>query len=206
MGKIYYKAFNVQQALEGLIEEDAPRQFRVTAMAAFRKRWDMMYNDLHGAGYCLDPEFLDVSITELPEPMCGLDQTIERLSKTPEDAAKASEQFLTFRDQKGAFASSIAKDAAKVMPAHKWWERYGYFCPELQYVARRVLAQVVSATACERNWSVFGYLHTAVRNKLSAEKSADLTYCYSSLRLRDKLDDVEHDETVPEWDEQIEMC
>ncbi len=44
----------------------------------------------------------------------------------------------------------------------------------------RVLAQVVSASSCERNWSVHGHIHSKVRNKLAPATTQKLVYVYAN--------------------------
>jgi len=57
-----------------------------------------------------------------------------------------------------------------------WW-------PELGKVGMRVLAQVVSASACERNWSAYGRVHTDARNRLNTKTAEKLVYVYSNTRM-----------------------
>jgi len=47
---------------------------------------------------------------------------------------------------------------------------FGAHVPDLQRVAVRVLSQVSSASACERNWSTFEFIHTKKRNRLKCKK------------------------------------
>ena len=44
----------------------------------------------------------------------------------------------------------------------------------------RVLAQVVSASSCERNWSAHGHIHSKVRNKLAPANIENLIYVYAN--------------------------
>ena len=78
----------------------------------------------------------------------------------------------------GLFARPMAVAAAKTMPAHRWWTAFGSGTPELQAVATRVLSQCVSASACERSWSTFDFVHTKKRNRLSSKK---VSQCKSQL-------------------------
>lgn len=64
----------------------------------------------------------------------------------------------------------------------------------------RVLGQVAAATSTERIWSVMGYLHNARRNRLSVEQCTNLTFCYSNVRLRDRVSDLTYEEKHFEWD------
>ena len=199
-GKLYFLCFRVQEALKALTTTDAPQAFIDAAERAFSERWEMLHTPLHAAAYALDPEFWKEDMYALPEVMAGVDIMINRVSSDFDKAKTASRQFTDFRRKKGPFAHELAVANACSMPAWEWWQRYGYGLPELQKVAMRVLGQVVSATAAERNWSVFGHLHTATRNRLTAERATDLTYCFSSLRLRDNLNDPEREEFAPNFD------
>ena len=53
----------------------------------------------------------------------------------------------------------------------------------LQTIARRILAQVCSALACERNWSMYSFVHNKVRNRLKHSRAEDLVYIYTNSRL-----------------------
>ncbi|MCO5575898.1 hypothetical protein L7F22_029705, partial [Adiantum nelumboides] len=54
---------------------------------------------------------------------------------------------------------------------------------ELQRLAIRVLSQVSSASACERNRSTYGFIHSLKRNRLRHSKGDDLVYVHSNLRF-----------------------
>ena len=49
--------------------------------------------------------------------------------------------------------------------------------------AVKVLAQVASASACERNWSEFEYVCSKRRNKLTTGRARDLVYVHSTHKL-----------------------
>ena len=78
--------------------------------------------------------------------------------------------------------TSALADMQKLPPI-AWWENYGTGTPELQRLAIRVLSQVSSASACERNWSTYGFIHSMKRNRLGHKKADDLVYVHSNLRL-----------------------
>jgi hypothetical protein len=135
----------------------------------------------------------------LAEPMSGLKATLKRLSKDNEQEASALIQFRKFRNDHN-LRSGADFETARAMPAWQWWELYQSMFPDLAPIAIRVLAQVVSATACERNWSTFGLLHTASRNRMLPKTAADLTFVCSSLRLRDQLAEDGHGDQFTEWE------
>jgi hypothetical protein len=53
----------------------------------------------------------------------------------------------------------------------------------LQTIARRILGQVCSTLACERNWSMYSFVHNKVHNYLKYNKADDLVYVYANTRL-----------------------
>lgn len=199
VSKVYSKAHKVQQTLDSASDKSVPAEFIEAARDFFSSRWDMMHTPLHGAGYALDPEFLDVNMYELSEPMEGLETMINRLSPTPVEAAAASAQYSLFRKKRGSTGSANALANAALMPPFEWWNRYGFTYPELRVVAVRSLAQVVAATSCERDWSNRGHIHSLTRACLDPERVTKLTYCYTTLRMRDRLADHEREDDFEAW-------
>ena len=53
----------------------------------------------------------------------------------------------------------------------------------LQTIARRILGQVYSTSACEGNWSMYSFVHHKVCNCLKHNKADDLVYVYANTRL-----------------------
>ena len=70
---------------------------------------------------------------------------------------------------------------------YKWWLLHGARTPELQRVAIAILSQVPTASACERNWSAYGHVHSKKRNRLTAERARKLVYVFMNMRALDKL-------------------
>ena len=64
-----------------------------------------------------------------------------------------------------------------------WSEIWGGTCPALQEVALRVLSTVVVTSGAERNWSIFGFIHSKRRNLLYDGRRKKLVYVYQNMRL-----------------------
>ena len=47
----------------------------------------------------------------------------------------------------------------------------------------KITAQPSTASACERNWSTYSFIHSKRRNKLAPERAADLVYVFSNARV-----------------------
>jgi hypothetical protein len=68
----------------------------------------------------------------------------------------------------------------------------------LPRIARRILAQVVSSSSCERNWSSYSFVHSKARNRLLPSRAEDLVYVYTNSRvLNQNLPFI--DEAAIEW-------
>jgi hypothetical protein len=60
---------------------------------------------------------------------------------------------------------------------------YGDKAPEIHTLAMRLLSQVGSSSAAERNWSTYSFIHSIKRNMLTSKRAEKLVYVHSSLRL-----------------------
>uniref|UniRef100_A0A6N2MFR9 DUF659 domain-containing protein n=1 Tax=Salix viminalis TaxID=40686 RepID=A0A6N2MFR9_SALVM len=88
-------------------------------------------------------------------------------------------------------------------------QQFGIDTPELQKFAVRVLSQCCSATGCERNWSVFEFIHSKKRNRLEHKRLNDLVFVRYNLKIkqrnmsrtRDALDPISLDniDLLNEW-------
>jgi len=134
-------------------------------------RWKMLHTDLHSAGFVLDPEYRSFLQHENKEVISGFHAMIERVHAGDLAAqVNAISQHSVYRAGQGLFARPVAMAAANEMSASRWWQAFGAHVPELQKVAIRVLSQVTSASACERNWSTFDFIHSKKRNRLKCDK------------------------------------
>jgi hypothetical protein len=110
-------------------------------------------------------------------------EQISKICSDPMELAELKNQFTSFITGSGAFGNVNAlADRGKLAPI-SWWGYYGAETPELQTLASRVLSQVCSSSAAERNWSTYGFIHSIKRNRLQSTKAKDLVYIHSNLRL-----------------------
>jgi hypothetical protein len=68
----------------------------------------------------------------------------------------------------------------------------------LPRIVRRILAQVVSSSSCEQNWSSYSFVHSKVRNRLLSSHAEDLVYVYTNSRLLNQNVSFT-DEAAIEW-------
>eukprot|EP00253_Pinus_taeda_P028749 PITA_28749 len=64
-----------------------------------------------------------------------------------------------------------------------FWIQYGTGTPLLHRLAIRLLSQVTSSSACERNLSEYAFIPSMKRNSLGTKMAQDLVFVHSNLRL-----------------------
>jgi hypothetical protein len=62
-----------------------------------------------------------------------------------------------------------------------------------------VLSQCSAASACERNWSTYDFIHSKKRNKLTPQRAPDLVHVFSDLCLAHKVNNIEFEEEMVSW-------
>ena len=116
--------------------------------------------------------------------------------------AAANQQLTLYRDKKGIFARDWVMESAQKTPAYMWWDQNGASCPELQYVARLVLAQPASASICERINSEFAFIKDPRRNRLEHSRADKLVALFHNLRLMARMKTPRYTEPAIGWNEE----
>ncbi|KAF1894395.1 hypothetical protein Lal_00027154 [Lupinus albus] len=65
---------------------------------------------------------------------------------------------------------------------------FGSCFPKLKSNAIHVLSQTTLATNYERNWSIFSYIHTKKRNRLTCNKLHRLVYIFYNMKLKMRIE------------------
>ncbi len=161
-----------------------------TAKEEFYHRKRLMTTDLHGAAALLNPYLLhDRELADDPDLTIACKRVLQKLCPA-DDYADVVSEFLAFRVRGPPFHDMLEPNNQKLAP-HAWWEFEGACAKLLSPIAKRILAQTVSSSACERNWSSYSYVHDKKRNRLLPGRADDLVYIYSNSKLlaNDKLTD-----------------
>jgi len=163
-----------------------------------------MDSPMHGAGHCLDPEFLsdDGLGAGNTEDACVQNMLTMIKQLVPEEEQQAARlSYQSFRAGEGLFGSDEAAADARCTPAHHWWDTYGAQHPQLRKLVVYILSQVSSACSCERAWSAYDSIHNKRRNRLSPARARDLVYVFTNGRLVEKMSG---EETFVGWEEEME--
>lgn len=105
-----------------------------------------------------------------------------------------------YRQKQGLFGTQSAHEDRTKIGAPLWWEDYGSQTPELQAIAIRILSQTVSSSSLESLWSSFSHIHSKKRNRLGQQKTNDLVFVASNLRLLARSSEPSADPFIP-WRE-----
>ncbi|KAL3698755.1 hypothetical protein R1sor_012831 [Riccia sorocarpa] len=76
-----------------------------------------------------------------------------------------------------------------------WWAICGKAAPNLRTVAMDVLGLTTVASACERGWSSYGFVHNKLRNRLAIHRQHKLVYILHNARING-IDSKRHRKTA----------
>ncbi|KAL3694852.1 hypothetical protein R1sor_008503 [Riccia sorocarpa] len=76
-----------------------------------------------------------------------------------------------------------------------WWGICGKAAPNLRMVAMDVLGLTTVASACERGWSSYGFVHNKLRNRLAMHRQHKLVYILHNARING-IDSKRHRKTA----------
>ena len=70
----------------------------------------------------------------------------------------------------------------------------------LANVAQQVLAQPAAASAAERNWSIYGQIHSLNRARMSHRTADKLVYCHETMHLQERMQSAGWSPDVVKWE------
>jgi hypothetical protein len=116
--------------------------------------------------------------------MAGLMGVFQRFTDTAEEFQAVKAEFnLCFHTMSPYCGEHVWSSMGMKEVTHLWWFTSGSVGKLLPRIAWRILAQVVSLSLCERNWSSYSFVHSKVQNRLLPSRAEDLVYVYTNLRV-----------------------
>jgi hypothetical protein len=152
---------------------------------ALRNKEAMVASDLHYAGVLFNPHLIkDMELRDDQHAMAGLMRVFQRLSDTAEEFQAMKAKFnLYFYTMSLYCGEHVWSPMGVKEVAHVWWFTSTSVGKLLPRIARRILAQVVSSSSCERNWSSYSFVHSKAWNRLLSSHAEDLVYVYTNSRV-----------------------
>ncbi|KAF2286291.1 hypothetical protein GH714_013313 [Hevea brasiliensis] len=123
-----------------------------------------------------------------------------RIFSNEDERIRANDEFANFSLKSGPFADPDSIGSMYVTDPRKWWACFGSNAPLLQRLAFKVLGQPTSSSCCERNWSIYSFIHSCRRNKLTPKRAEDLVFIHNNLRLLSRNSSQYYDEKTKLWD------
>jgi hypothetical protein len=167
---------------------------------ALRNKETLVASDLHYAGALLNPDLIkDMELRDDQHAMAGLMRVFQRLTDTTEEFQAVKVEFNLYFHTMSRYCGEHVWSSIRVKEvAHLWWFTSGSVGKLLPCIVRRILAQVVSSSSCEQNWSSYSFVHSKVRNRLLSSHAEDLVYVYTNSRLLNQNVSFT-DEAAIEW-------
>ena len=142
------------------------------------------------AAYALNPKWYiprpgRIPPIDDPEIKNGFRAAISKMY-TSEDGKVLQRQWIQFASLIGPFNKIDAKEDRDDLGQDDpigWWKFHGDDAPEIKHLATRLLSQIASSSATERNWSTYSFIHSIKRNRLTSRRAEKLVAVHSSLRL-----------------------
>jgi hypothetical protein len=111
-------------------------------------------------------------------------RVFQRLTDTVEEFQAVKAEFnLYFHTMAPYCGEHVWSPMGVKEVAHVWWFTSGSVGKLLPRIAWRILAQVVSSSLCERNWSSYSFMHSKAQNRLLSSRAEDLVYVYTNSRV-----------------------
>ena len=144
---------------------------------------------VHSAAYCFNHQLMSPDMDPLSEKEIRDDlNKVFQAFVGQEKVAQARLQYQSFLMRSGEFSEPALWDGGGLtMSPLMWWQTFCYDNATLRECALRVCSVVSGASSAERNWSIFGFIHSKARNSLYAGKAEKLVYIYNNMRMLRKV-------------------
>ena len=142
-----------------------------------------MMTNLHWAGGMLNSTLHEsASFHEHDQSRRILNRVFRKLVPDDETYICVLNQYQDILKNRGSFQEAVNPIVQGIL-LYEWWDAMGSEAKALQTIARRILAQVCSILSCERNRSIYLFVHNKVYNRLQPSRVEDLVYIYTNSRL-----------------------
>lgn len=154
-----------------------------------KKRFEFLYTESMGLAYMLTPKFASdgfyfgddrLEILQLAKKFI-----LHRNPLLANEAGREMKKFVA----KMSNLSDAHKEAVIEMTSKEFWQIFGKRdFPALNIVAASVNEMQPTSAASERIWSIYRFIHSRLRNRLSNEKVEKLVFLYINCTILDEKD------------------
>ena len=171
--------------------QELPKSEHKEAQNVVLERRKFLHHPVHAASYVLNPTLMNPDTDPLKDTEIrqNVAQVFESFAGN-EHAARAKLQLQQLLMRSGEFSDDqIWTEASHSLGGRNWFQAFCYENTVLRDIALCLHSTPTVPSAAERNWSVFGFLHSKSRNRLYGHKGEKLVYIYQNMRLVRKVRD-----------------
>jgi hypothetical protein len=167
-----------------------------------QKRWRYVHTNAMAVAFLLDPsmnidDFVGSDNDQVDNQVCNLAGRCGLISTT--GVAALTAEILSFKCVKCRGGEALRAKHSESSPRDYWGAQSEVKFPLLKKLVDIVFAIPTSSAASERAWSIFDYIRSKRRNRLSVEKVEMLAYVYINYGAlkKDEIDLARH-QSCPE--------
>lgn len=159
-----------------------------------KNRWNFIYTESIGLSYMLTPKYASSDGFYIDEDKMNIISSIEKFVavRNQEMAGAATAELITFLTK----MSTLSENERKIyhnMSSKQYFSIFGYKnFPALNICASVLSNMICSSASSERAWSIYRFVHTRLRNRLSNEKVEKLVFLYINSALLDETDQIDY--------------
>lgn len=161
--------------------------------AKVKHRWDFMSTESTGISYMLTPKFAADGFY-VDDDRLDIIHHVNLFvsSRYPGLGEKAEQEMAQFLS-KMTCLQGVQKETIFKLDSKCYWNIIGrHDYPTLYLCARIINEMICSSAASERVWSIFRFIHSRLRNRLSNDKVEKLAFIYINCAILDKHDQTDY--------------
>ncbi|KAL3681772.1 hypothetical protein R1sor_024728 [Riccia sorocarpa] len=206
LGRVFWKSWECQDILKNLHKSTELKSNIITPSSCdelfllFRHRWNGWTNIIHTTAMLLNPAYLfdeerqefsyhSFIMRDFQEYITLFAKGVlkysgEELVQYLHDVDKELDGITCLDDSiwTHIHREKALSECCRTSPMH-WWAQAGRGAPKLRVIAMNILGLTCAASACERAWSSYAYVHSLSRVRLSIPRQHKLVYIYHNARV-----------------------
>lgn len=158
-----------------------------------KSRWDFLSTEVTGISYMLSPKFAADGFYVDNDRIDIITQVkVYASARYPDVMEEAEQEIIQFVSKMSAL-DNLRKETIFKMDARNYWNILGrHEFPTLYLCAKSINEMICSSAASERVWSIYRFIHTRLRNRLSNEKVEKLAFIYINCAILDQTDQFDY--------------
>lgn len=158
-----------------------------------KRRWDFLSTESSGISYMLTPKYAADGFYVDNDKVDILSHVNKFVSsRYLELGDKAEQEMVQFLSKMSTLPDARRETIFK-LDAKSYWNIFGrHEFPALYLCAKSINEMICSSAASERVWSIYRFIHSRLRNRLSNDKVEKLAFVYVNCAILDKHDQTDY--------------